>query len=134
MKKTTKQTERDRLNSLEVETSISNIPLLDYLTVVITRKKHESGFRMLEVYGINHDQKYEKKLTGCCDVVEFDVKSTSSSYYQKIRVESGESGIIGYFSPGFQFKVVNLGSDFMVALVERKTKEMHNYERFMKII
>lgn len=70
------------------------IPLLDEIYVVSTRRKHESGYKMLDVYGVaitNGEISYAKKISGCSDVIDFKMppimgKYANDSYFKEYGV------------------------------------------------
>lgn len=115
------------------------MPLLDTLYVVSSAKKHESGYKFIEVYGIaygkNNEIVFAKKLTDCADVihVSVDLKTFDPKYLETTKFFDGtflykvdfmEKGVAHYF-PGFartKFRVDGCGfSDFRVIIVYAKT-------------
>ena len=50
---------KDELNKLEKITFTEEIPLLDELYVVVSNKKHDSGYKMYKIYGVAYDNNNE---------------------------------------------------------------------------
>ena len=59
------------------------IPLLDEIYVISTRRKHDSGYKILDVYGVartNGKISYAKKISGCSDVIDFKMPPIMEKY------------------------------------------------------
>lgn len=122
---------RKELEQLEHRKWDENTPLLDEIYVIVDRKKHDSGFRYLNIYGVAYDRKmqiklYSKQLTNCSDVIQFrfnikNVDKFNSQWgYPPISVDSLESNVIRYFvrNDRYKFKVGLALSDFDITVVE----------------
>lgn len=96
------------------------IPLLDEIYVVSTRRKHESGYKMLDVYGVartNGKISYAKRISGCSDVIDFELppimeKYANDSFFKKygvrlMSVDYEDVNVARYFlfSHDYRFKV-----------------------------
>ena len=131
-----KKEELEKLESVGYE---EKIPLLDTLYVVSSAKKHESGYKFIEVYGItygkNNEIVFAKKLTDCADVIHVSVDLTTfdPEYLEKTKFFDGtflyivdfmEKGVAHYFFLGFtktKFRVDGCGfSNFRVNIVYAK--------------
>ena len=64
---------KDELSKLEKIAFFEEIPLLDELYVVVSNKKHDSGYKMYKIYGVaygrNREITYAKCLSECSDVI-----------------------------------------------------------------
>ena len=64
---------KDELNKLEKITFTEEIPLLDELYIVVSKKKHDSGYKMYKIYGVAYDNNneitYAKCLSEWADVI-----------------------------------------------------------------
>lgn len=121
-----KKEELEKLESVGYE---EKIPLLDTLYVVSSAKKHESGYKLIEVYGIayNGDDKviFAKRLTRQSDVlcIGMDLKSFGKKITRKrmalYEVDYAEKNVARYF--GSQFRVSNCWSNsFRIDVVDKK--------------
>lgn len=113
---------RDELEKLESIKFDEKVPLLTNIYVVVDRKKHDSGYRILNIYGCNEDNTFAKKLSGCSDVIHFnfDVKTTDCLKLLAFSVDSLECNVIRYFvhHPRLKFKVGLPISDYYITVVE----------------
>lgn len=95
-------------------------PLLNELYVVVSNKKHDSGYKKYKIYGIARDDKgkivYKKCLSTISDVIHFET-------YEKIslgtlNIDSIETNLFRFFILGpKKFKVTGRLSDFCVEVV-----------------
>ena len=57
---------------LNLDAEYTNIPLLDYIYIIPTRKKHDSGYCIFTIVGENVNLGYKKIIDNCCDVIDID--------------------------------------------------------------
>lgn len=94
-------------------------PLLDCLYVVVSNKKHESGYKKYKIYGTTRDSKgnlvYKKCLSTMSDVIHFETID-----FGTLNVDSIETNLFRFFVFGpKRFKVTGRLSDFCVEVVRR---------------
>lgn len=113
---------RDELEELESVRFNEDIPLLTEIYVVIDRKKHDSGYQILNIYGCNQDKTFAKKLSGCSDVIHFnfDVKTIDCLELIPFSMDSLECNVIRYFihNPKLKFRVGLPLSDYYITVIE----------------
>lgn len=113
---------RDELEKLESIKFNEDIPLLTEIFVVVDEKNHESGYRILNIYGCNQDNTFAKKLSGCSDVIHFNFEVKNIDYLKLLpfSVDSLECNVIRYLvhNPRLKFKVGLPLSDFYITVVE----------------
>lgn len=117
---------RKELEALPKRDWEEETPLLDELYIVVDRKKHISGYRFINVYGIakeNGNITYAKKLTSCSDVLHFSPKLKSLIPCENLflfSIDTLESNVIRLFvlRKRIKFKVGVSLSDFDIAIVE----------------
>lgn len=114
---------RDELEKLESIRFNEEVPLLTEIFVVVDRKKHDSGYRILNIYGRNQNHTFAKKLSGCSDVINFNFDIKTIDYLKLISfsIDSLECNVIRYFihNHRLKFKVVGLPlSDYYITVVE----------------
>ena len=117
-------TKKDLLE-VEKENMFQPIPLLDIIYVIPTRRKHESGFKQMEIIGeaINNEGEttYIKKLATFSDVFDICEIFTSRHQYFTLSMDIPECGVMRFFSQQNQFRVDHYGiSSFCISIVERK--------------
>lgn len=110
---------KKELLEVEHEEIFVDIPLLDEIYIIPTRRKHDSGYRCMEVIGVNKDG-YKKKLATYSDVFDIaQVFSTRHNFFH-LSMDIPECGVIRFFNCNFQFKVIHYGiSTFSVDLIQR---------------
>lgn len=84
------------------------INMFDYLYIIPTRRKHDSGYLMYEIYGgkINKETKKESyySLSKCSDVIEFE--KMFCDYQMFCSIDSPEYNVFRLFTRGkYQFLV-----------------------------
>lgn len=105
---------KKHLQQLEYEEGL--IPLLDYLYVVVSNRKHCSGYKCYNIYGIAYENGkvvYEKCITQYSDVIHIDRVNTY------LRIDSMETNLFRLFLiGGYKFKITWTGSDFSFDIVK----------------
>ena len=116
---------RCELKKLEKITFDEEIPLLDELYVVITNKKHESGYKTYKVYGVAHGEKreitYAKCLSEISDVIHIIptfVNGCGSYYLPLLSIDSIETNMFRIFVRNSKIKVKDNFSDFDFEIVK----------------
>ena len=116
---------RCELKKLEKITFDEEIPLLDELYVVITNRKHESGYKTYKVYGVAHGDKrkitYAKCLSEISDVINIIptfVNECGSYYLPLLSIDSIETNMFRIFVRNSKIKVNGNFSDFDFKLVK----------------
>lgn len=109
---------KKELAQLEFENN--NPPLLDTLYVVVSNRKHDSGYKMYKIYGLVHkgsDVVYQKCLSECSDVINFSVPQG----FMHFNVDSKETNLFRFFLDGDdRFMVLGRLSSFIVDVVKVK--------------
>lgn len=113
---------KKELLELENATIIEDIPLLDIIYVIPTRRKHDSGYMCMEIIGENREG-YKKKLATYSDVFDVGEIFTNRHQYFTLSMDIPEYGILRFFSQFNRFKVKHHGiSTFSIDLIERNDK------------
>ena len=115
---------KKELEKLEVIEYNEDIPLLDELYVVVSNKKHDSGYKKYKIYGIADDNRtttYAKCLGEWSDVIHivptFLIKW--SNYYAPIlSIDSIETNLFHIFVRNAKIKVKYNLSDFEFEIVK----------------
>lgn len=116
---------KSELKKLENITYDEEIPLLDELYVVITNRKHDSGYKTYKVYGVAHGDKreitYAKCLSEISDVIHIIptfVNGCGSYYLPLLSIDSIETNMFRIFVRNSQIKVNGSFSDFEIEIVK----------------
>lgn len=110
---------KDELLNLEHEKIFTDVPLLDIIYVIPTRRKHESGYMQMEIIGENRDG-YRKKLATYSDVFDICEIFTNRHQYYTVSMDIPEYGVLRFFSQQNRFKVEHYGiSSFGISIVEK---------------
>ena len=110
---------KDELLKVEHEKIFTDIPLLDIIYVIPTRRKHDSDFMQMEVIGENYDG-YKKKLATYSDVFDVCEIFTNRHQYFTLSMDIPEYGVIRFFSQQNRFRVDHYAiSSFCISIVER---------------
>ena len=122
---------KSELEKLEQITYGEEIPLLDELYVVVSRRKHDSGYKTYKVYGVAHGDKrkitYAKCLSEISDVINIIptfVNECGSYYLPLLSIDSIETNMFRIFVRHSKIKVKETLSDFEFEIV--KVKEIKN--------
>lgn len=94
------------------------IPLLDYIYVIQTRKKHESGYMCMEIIGETLDG-YKKKLATFSDVIDLDSACKNGTWL--LGIDIPEYNVMRIFThrSEYKFQVNTYGiSTFSFEIVE----------------
>ena len=112
------------LEKLELITYDENIPLLDELYVVVSNKKHDSGYKKYKIYGIaDSDGKttYAKCLSEWSDVIHI-VPTFLNAWYDYyapvLSIDSVETNLFHIFVRNAKIKVKYNLSDFEFEIVK----------------
>lgn len=88
-------------NTLDLE----KIPLFDYIYMLPTNKKHDSGYKLMYVIGCVVDLKTKKEklylLDQYCDILNF---GNYLSENHPIKIDVIENNIIRFFNNAYKFK------------------------------
>ena len=116
---------KSKLKKLENISYDEEIPLLDELYVIVTNRKHESGYKTYKIYGIAHGDKkeitYAKCLSEISDVINIIptfVNECSSYYLPLLSIDSMETNMFRIFVRHSKFKVKATLSDFEFEIVK----------------
>ena len=116
---------RNELKKKKKITFDEEIPLLDELYVVVSRKKHDSGYKTYKVYGIAHGDKreitYAKCLSEISDVINIIptfVKVCGSYNMPLLSIDSIETNMFHIFVRHSKIKVKANFSDFELEIVK----------------
>ncbi len=106
---------KKELEQLEYD---GNPPLLDNLYVVVSNKKHDSGYKMYKIYGVAYKRdgdNYQKCLSECSDVINFSLPQG----FMHLNVDSIETNMFRFFLSGeYKFVVKGNLSSFIVDIVK----------------
>ena len=113
------------LERLELIAYNEDIPLLDELYVVVSNKRHESGYKTYKVYGVAHGDKreitYAKCLSEISDVIHIIptfVNECGSYYLPLLSIDSIETNMFRIFVRNSKIKVKANFSDFEIEIVK----------------
>ena len=112
------------LERLELITYNENIPLLDELYVVVSNKKHDSGYKKYKIYGVaGSDGKttYAKCLCEWSDVIHIVptfLFEWSNYYVTLLSIDSIETNLFHIFVRNAKIKVKYNLSDFEFEIVK----------------
>lgn len=116
---------KSELKNLENITYDEEIPLLDELYVVVSNRKHDSGYKMYKVYGVAHGEKreitYAKCLSEISDVINIIptfVNECGSYYLPSLSIDSMETNMFRIFVRKSKIKVKATLSDFVFEIVK----------------
>ena len=116
---------KSELKKLENISYDEEIPLLDELYVIVTNRKHESGYKTYKVYGVAHGDKkeitYAKCLSEISDVINIIptfVKECGSYYLSLLSIDSMETNMFRIFVRHSKIKVKATLSDFEFEIVK----------------
>ena len=116
---------KDDLNKLEKVAFLEEIPLLDELYVVVSSKKHDSGYKMYKIYGIvygnNREITYAKCLSEWADaihIVPTFLNGCGDYYSPVLSMDSMETNLVRIFVCNARIKVKYNLSDFEVEIVK----------------
>ena len=116
---------KNELKKLEKITFDEEIPLLDELYVIVSIKKHDSGYKTYKVYGIAHGDKreitYAKCLSEYSDVIHIIptfVRECGSDYLPLLSIDSIETNMFRIFVRHSKIKVKETLSDFEIEIVK----------------
>ena len=117
---------RNELKKLEKITFDEEIPLLDELYVVITNKRHETGYKTYKVYGVAHGEKrkitYAKCLSDCSDIINITptfIRCYDNLHLSVLSIDSEEPNLFRMFIRGKnKIKVKFTLSNFEFEIVE----------------
>ena len=114
---------KDELLNVECEQFGKKIPLLDYIYIIPTRRKHDSGYMCMEIIGANENG-YKKKLATYSDVIDLQKVLVSNNRFYNLSIDIPEYGVIRLFNHTNKFKVGFYGiSSFTFDIVEIKEQE-----------
>ena len=112
------------LEKLELLKYNENIPLLDELYVVVSNKKHDSGYKKYKIYGIadsDVETTYAKCLSECSDVIHIVPTFLNAwfDYYAPVlSIDSIETNLFHIFVRNAKIKVKYNLSDFEFEIVK----------------
>ena len=116
---------KDDLNKLEKVAFLEEIPLLDELYVVVSNRKHDSGYKMYKIYGVAHGDKrkitYAKCLSEISDVINIipTFVNVCASYNMPVlSIDSIETNMFHIFVRHSKIKVKATLSDFEFEIVK----------------
>ena len=116
---------KKKLEKLEKIAFLEEIPLLDELYVIVSNKKHDSGYKMYKIYGVaygnNRKITYAKCLSECSDVIHIVptiLKEWNGGYLPLLSIDSIETNLIRIFVRLAKIKVKYNLSDFEFEIVK----------------
>lgn len=116
---------KSELKELEKITYDEEIPLLDELYVVVSKRKHDSGYKMYKVYGVAYGDKreitYAKCLSEISDVITIipTFLNVCGSYNMPLlSIDSIETNMFRIFVRKSKIKVKATLSDFEFEIVK----------------
>lgn len=117
---------KKELEKLEKITFLEEIPLLDELYIVVSNKKHDSGYKMYKIYGVDYDENrreitYAKCLSEWSDAIHIvpTFLNECGDYYSPVlSMDSIETNLIRIFVRNAKIKVKYNLSDFEFEIVK----------------
>ena len=118
---------KNDLERLELIAYNEEIPLLDELYVVVSNKKHDSGYKMYKIYGIVYDDEnrreitYAKCLSEYSDVIHIVptfLNEWCNYYAPLLSIDSIETNLFRIFVRNAKIKVKYNLSDFEFEIVK----------------
>lgn len=116
---------KKELEKLELITYDEAIPLLDELYVIVSNKKHDSGYKKYKIYGIAYGNNgkitYAKCLSEWSDVIHIvpTFLIEWNSYYSPVlSIDSIETNLFHIFVRNAKIKVKYNLSDFEFEIVK----------------
>ena len=105
---------KDKLKELpQEEWENTNGLIVDTITIIITNRKHDSGYKIYESYGYRAKDGYHKKI-GCHDVIDFVNYGEAEYMDYSISVDSEETGMFRIFNHCGQFKIIHSLSSLVI--------------------
>lgn len=125
---------KEELKELEVINWKDEIPLLDELYVSISRKVHDSGYKMYKIYGIaygnNREITYAKCLSEWSDVIHITPTFTNNigDYNMHLlSIDSQEDNLFRIFvRHKYKIKITAKLSDFEFEVVNEQDDDINN--------
>ncbi len=101
---------KEELLKTELSEWGEEIPLLDNIYVIPTRRKHDSGYMCMEVIGevINiktSEVIYRKRLATYSDVIDIEKIFMGERTMYPLSLDIPEYGVLRFFARGFKFKI-----------------------------
>ena len=115
---------KKELEKLEMIKYNEEIPLLDELYVIVSNKKHDSGYKKYKIYGIADDNKgitYAKCLSEYSDVIHIVptfLNEWCNYYAPLLSIDSIETNLFRIFVRNARIKVKYNLSDFEFEIVK----------------
>ena len=110
---------KEELLNTKEEKFGNEIPLLDFIYIIPTRRNHDGGYKQMEIIGKNTDG-YIKKLSTYSDVIDLDGIIGKVDNWL-LSIDMPEYGVLRFFSHRGKFRVIHYGiSTFSFEIVEDK--------------
>lgn len=93
------------------------VPLLDDIYILPTNRKHDSGYKIMNIVGLSREKDEYYLLDTYCDVVNF---GDLTKYLKEINIDIYENGIIHCWNNYQQFESNFRVSSCTFDLVDRK--------------
>lgn len=96
---------KEKLKNAKYLSREEDINLFDYLYIIPTRRKHDSGYLMYEIYGSIIDKNKKEtfySLTKCSDVIDFE--KCVCQYEWFCSIDSPEYNIFRLFTHSTKYK------------------------------
>ena len=79
--------------------------VVDCIYIIITNRKHESGYKIYESYGVSNDWSYAKRI-GSHDVINFQQDKHPDTWRYPICIDSSETGVFRLFNSFGKIKIL----------------------------
>ena len=118
---------KKELEKLEMIKYNEDIPLLDELYVVVSNKKHDSGYKMYKIYGIAYDDENRREITyakclsewsDAIHIVPTFLNEYGDYYSPVLSMDSMETNLIRIFVRNAKIKVKYNLSDFEFEIIK----------------
>lgn len=128
---------KEELEKLEVINWKDEIPLLDELYVSVSRKVHDSGYKMFKIYGVSYGKNrceiaYAKCLSEWSDVINITptfVNKIGNYNMRLLSIDSQETNLFRIFvRHKCKIKVKYNLSDFEFEIVKEQEDDINNQE------
>ena len=118
---------KKELEKLEKIAFLEEIPLVDELYIVVSNKKHDSGYKMYKIYGVVYDDENRREITyakclsewsDAIHIVPTFLNKYGDYYSPVLSMDSMETNLFRIFVPNARIKVKYNLSDFEFEIVK----------------
>lgn len=96
---------------------LEEVPLFDDIFILPTQRKHDSGYKIMNIVGLDRKDNKYYWIDSYCDVVNL---GEWESKIKGLNIDIGENGIIHFWSNYQRFKSIFRVSSCTFEMVDRK--------------